>query len=336
MATKTPTNTQPEIEDFLEEDDAIRGQDFVLLSFISPEKVLQNKDRYFFNEFLKSYEISWKTKNLEKYLADTILGIRKTLFDEADRFENAGLQDAAAKCKDAAKQFRVEDVLESYKSYLFKNQKDINLTKINDEFDEFLYKNGEKLEDDFHRANSFHTTIRGVKIRGTFATRVEAEARAKKLQQKDKRHDILIGDVGKWLAWDPSPHQIPDQQYANEQLNNLMKAYNDNEDALDKFYTENPDAKTKKNEKSVFSMSLEPTAENAAATSSHAALFEGPADLALQKKIDAKVGPTNTLVGESVENTKPVAPTNTLVGESVENTNTLVNDPDSVEQSVRH
>ena len=53
-----------EVVDYLEEDDEIRGQQYVLLSFLSPEKVLQDKSRAFFTEFLKDYEVTWKTKNL--------------------------------------------------------------------------------------------------------------------------------------------------------------------------------------------------------------------------------------------------------------------------------
>ena len=302
MSSKKPVSIKEQEEvDFLEEDDPIGGQKFVLLSFLSPEKVLQDKDLFFFNEFLKDYEISWKIKNLEKYLADTVLGIRKTLFDEADRLDNLDLSGAALKCKEAAKQFQVEDVLDSYKGFVNKNKKDINTTKINEAYDEFIYKNGDNLEDEFHKKNAFQTTMRGLKVRGVYSNRVEAEGRAKKLQHKDKRHDILIGDVGKWLAWDPSPHKIPNQEYANDQLNTLMKAYNENEDAREKFYQENPDVKKAKGTKSVFNMSLEPNTEppatvgnvvdgatSAAPTVTEAtkALFDGPADLAISRKME--------------------------------------------------
>ena len=286
------SKSQEEVVDFLEEDDPIRGQQFVLLSFISPERVLQDKSRYFFAEFLKDYEINWKTKNLEQYLAKTIMDVRKTLLDEADKLDAVDLSGAALKCRDAAKEFRVEEVLNTYQTYLKTIRKELNTTKINEAYDEFLFKNGERIEDEFYAKNNFHTTIRGLKVRGVYGNQGEAQARAKKLQQNDKRHDILIGDVGKWLAWDPSPHQIPNQQYANEQLNSLMKAYTENEDAKDKFFTENPEARNAKNVKSVFNMSLQSN-EDASASATDVAtssvtnsLFDGPADLALARKME--------------------------------------------------
>jgi len=44
--------------------------------------------------------------------------------------------------------------------------------------------------------------------------------------------------VGKWLPWDPKPHQVQEQEYAEDQLNTLMKRYKDNEDAKDKFVSD--------------------------------------------------------------------------------------------------
>jgi len=54
------------IEDFLDEDTEIPGQRYVLLSFLSPEKVLDKKELFFFQKFLHAYEVDWKIKNLEK------------------------------------------------------------------------------------------------------------------------------------------------------------------------------------------------------------------------------------------------------------------------------
>ena len=48
---ETPVSTQ----DFLEQDDAIRGQNYVCLSFISPEDVIRSKESYFVKEYMKEY-----------------------------------------------------------------------------------------------------------------------------------------------------------------------------------------------------------------------------------------------------------------------------------------
>ena len=45
-------------EDYLDVDAQVPGQNFVCLSFISPEHVLKQKDRFFFNSYIKSLEVN--------------------------------------------------------------------------------------------------------------------------------------------------------------------------------------------------------------------------------------------------------------------------------------
>ena len=54
----------PKYIDLLDEDMPVSGQKFVCLSFVSPEKILKEKEVFFFNEFLKQYDF---TKSLEKF-----------------------------------------------------------------------------------------------------------------------------------------------------------------------------------------------------------------------------------------------------------------------------
>ena len=75
-------------------------------------------------------------------------------------------------------------------------------------------------------------------MRGVYGNPKEAELKAKKLQGKDKYHNIFIGDVGKWLPWDPQPHEIAEQEYGQEQLNTLMRKYKENEDNREKYFEE--------------------------------------------------------------------------------------------------
>ena len=54
----------PKYVDILDEDKAISGQKFVCVSFVSPEKILKQKEMFYFEEFLKSFDFS---KSFEKY-----------------------------------------------------------------------------------------------------------------------------------------------------------------------------------------------------------------------------------------------------------------------------
>ena len=70
--------------------------------------------------------------------------------------------------------------------------------------------------------------VRGLKIRGVFEDEKEAQEYAKTLRNSDNDFHIYVGEVGKWLEWDPDPNTAKDQNYQNEELNELMKGYKDN------------------------------------------------------------------------------------------------------------
>jgi hypothetical protein len=67
-----------------------------------------------------------------------------------------------------------------------------------------------------------NTTLRGVKVRGVFPTYEAATKHAAKLQKIDPLFNIFVGEVGKWLPWDPSPSTIEDNQYREKELQELM------------------------------------------------------------------------------------------------------------------
>jgi hypothetical protein len=280
-------NTKEVREDFLDEDNEIPGQRYVLLSFLSPEKVLERKDHYFLEQFLKNYEITWKTKNLEKFLAEQVLAFNAKLDAEVNRLEAAEQKEAADLCRQA--RIPVDTVLSSYQTYVKENAKDITATKIKESYDDFMFANEKRLEDEFFAKNSFQTTMRGLKVRGSYSTQEEAAARAKKLQRNDPIHNIYVAEVGKWLAWDPNPHNVSNQEYQEEELNSLMKAYKENEEAREQFYNKNPDAKNAarrgavRGEKEI--MSIVGPKDDASTGGQHASLFDGP-DLALQRKME--------------------------------------------------
>lgn len=67
-------------------------------------------------------------------------------------------------------------------------------------------------------------TIRGLKIRGVFGDEPSARKFAADLQQEDPLFHIFVGEMGKWLPWDQDPNTVKDQNYAEEELQKLMKA----------------------------------------------------------------------------------------------------------------
>ncbi len=226
-----------EREDFLDEDPEIKGQKIVLLSFISPENVLEKKEHFFFENFLKDYDFQWKTKNLEAFLAGQVNEINKMIEDKSNDLEKNGMSTEADNLRNA--RISVEGLIGGFQSYVKKNMKEITKTEIKEAYDEFMFRKQAELEDKFFAANDFKTTVRGLKVRGVYASQEEAAARARKLRTLDSNFNILGAYVGKWISWDPAVSQIEDHEYAEEQLNTLMKKYKENEEATNEFYRAN-------------------------------------------------------------------------------------------------
>jgi hypothetical protein len=76
---------------FLEPDDEIRGQKFICLSFLSPEKVLKNKDLYFFSKFLEFYALDYKVKATESFVMGQLRDLQTVLGDVQVDLENSSM-----------------------------------------------------------------------------------------------------------------------------------------------------------------------------------------------------------------------------------------------------
>jgi hypothetical protein len=280
-------NSEP-VEDFLSEDPEIPSQKIVLLSFLSPEKVLANKDVFFFKKFLTDYELAWKTTKLEAWMAQKIQDVNsrlETLAGKMDSNSNSdlsGVNSAAQEVRDSL--LRVDRFVEDFQEYVRKNMREMSEGTLRQEYEDFLFKNSSQLEEEFFKQNNFATTIRGIKVRGVFSSDVEASARAKKLQRSDPSFNIYMGSVGKWMAWEPDPNKVVEQEYANDQLNGLMKKYRENEESRDTFYTEQKArrigaARTRGTD------DVQEQDSAAGGSSEYGGMFTGPADLALERKM---------------------------------------------------
>ena len=296
-------NTPTVVEDFLDEDAEIPGQRYALLSFLSPEEVLDKKELYFFQKFLQNYEVEWKVKNLEKYMVDVVKNINDQLDDRIRELEKNDQFDQATICR--KNRVSIDSLMNDYSQFVQKNRADINKTKLAEAYDDFMFSNKTKLEDEFYAMNEFRTSIRGIKIRGVYGNPKEAELKAKKLQSKDKYHNIFSADVGKWVPWNPKPSEIADQEYNNDQLNNLMRKYKENEDNREKFFDERTKGATGASTKKVFDGS-------SGASDTFGNMFGGQGDLALQRKVE-KAAVTIERVDESSPEAAALNAANTVV-----------------------
>ena len=92
-------------------------------------------------------------------------------------------------------------------------------------------------------------TLTGIKIRGVFSDYDTACEHAKKVQKIDKYFNVFVGDMGTWLPFDPNPDSdyVKDSEYANDELNKMMKAYKKNQEQAKIFYEQRKAEEMSKN-----------------------------------------------------------------------------------------
>lgn len=212
---------QPQEDDYLEVDHPVPGQNFVCLSFVSPEKILKQKEL-----FLAYHYHNFQMKYIQSLLKEKM----ESLLTDAGESDNVPLEKIVALRKELMAAF----------------DKDCgDIKQYDSNFEDFKYREEEKLQAIFDKEHNFQTNVRGLKIRGVYDSKGEADARAAQLQRQDNRFDVFVGQVGYWLPWDPTSTKIANQEYLNSDLNRLVKEYKSNEVKKDMFYNEQKQSRSK-------------------------------------------------------------------------------------------
>ena len=216
-----PRETLPKLEDdgstidYLDEDPEIPTQRYAIVSFLSPEKVIKQRNEFFTEKFIEWLEYDWKIDGLQNFIAFL------------------------------AKKYnvKVDDLFKDLEEFKKVHNEAIRKTDVHEKWEVFLLKNEKELETEFTEKVEFRTNVRGVKVRRVFGNLEECQTFAKVLQRRYPKDNLYIGKVGCWLPWDPSEHMMPEVEYAEKELNELMRKYKENETNKDIFFEEEKQAK---------------------------------------------------------------------------------------------
>ena len=223
---KTLDNGQknPKYVDLCDEDPTIASQKFVCLSFVSPEKILKQREQYIFEKFVQQWEFS---KSIEKF--------------------GDFLNFISFKYK-----IKMDDIMNDMKEYVTEEKSHLKSFSIENDFKNFMDKNEDRITEEFNKKHEFNTSVRGVKVRGSYSSQAEAELRCKKLRENDPHHDIFVGPVGVWMPWDPDAYKTGRVEFMEDELNQLHQEKIKNEEkAKQEFDQRVRDAKRKAIEENV-------------------------------------------------------------------------------------
>ena len=208
----------PKYVDVLDEDAGISGQKFTCISFLSPEKILEKRESYLFEQFVQQWDF---TKSMTKF-GDFVNFISYKY------------------------NLNVENVMADYNDFCKEEQERLKEGCVSDDYKNYLDKNEERVTETFNRDHAFQTSVRGLKNRGNFPTQEEAELHCKRLREKDPNHDIFVAPVGIWLPWDPNAYKTGRIEFMEDELNKLHQEKMKNEaKAKDEFDKRVKEAKEK-------------------------------------------------------------------------------------------
>ena len=191
----------PKYVDLLDEDKPVAGQKYVCVSFVSPDKILKQKNMFLFEHFLKHFDFAKSMEKFQQFL--NFLSYKYNI--------------------------DFEKVSEDFNDFVKTEKENLVTTSVEDEYKNFLDQHEERLETDFGEEHGFQTTVRGLKVRGSFPTQQEAELRCKMLREVDPNHDIFVGPVGMWMPWEPEAYKTGKVEYLEKELNQLMSEKQKNE-----------------------------------------------------------------------------------------------------------
>ena len=132
----------------------------------------------------------------------------------------------------------VETLIADFNDFVKEESDKLKKSGIEDDYKNFMDKQEDKLNADFNREHAFQTSVRGLKVRGVFASQEEAEQKSKKLREQDPNHDIFVGPVGVWVPWDPDAYKTGRVEHIEEELNALHKEKIKNEEMAKKEFEE--------------------------------------------------------------------------------------------------
>lgn len=105
-----------------------------------------------------------------------------------------------------------------------------------EKYDDFKHANEETMKNIFDEENDSVCNVYGFKVRGVYETLREAQVRGEVLRRKDPNFDNFLFQVGYWCPWHPRADLIQDEQYAESQLNDLVKNYKLNQEQKEEFF----------------------------------------------------------------------------------------------------
>ena len=183
----------PKYVDLLSEDPPISNQQYGCYSFVSPEKIIKQKDIFMFEKFVKQWQYSKAV----------------SMFSDFMQFVSYKYN------------IDPEKLMADFVEFATEEENVLKREDVTGDFNHFMDKNEVRLTEEFQKKHNFQTSVRGFINRGNFGTAEEAEKYAKQIRDRDSNHDIFVGRNFVWTPLDPDAYKTGRIEFMEEELNQL-------------------------------------------------------------------------------------------------------------------
>jgi len=179
--------------DLLSEDPPIANQNYGCYSFVSPEKIIKQKDIFMFEKFVKQWQYAKALNMFSDYMQFIS---HKYSIDP-------------------------EKLMADFVDFATEEENELKRQDVTGDFNHFMDKNEVRLTEEYQKNHDFQTSVRGFINRGNFGTSEEAEKYAKQIRDRDPNHDIFVGRNFVWTPLDPDAYKTGRIEFMEEELNQL-------------------------------------------------------------------------------------------------------------------
>jgi len=193
--TRTSKNgkANPKYIDLLNEYPVIPSQLYGCYSFVSPEKIIKQKEVFYFERFVKQWNFTKSVSQFSDFLQ--FVSFKYNL--------------------------KVDNLMEDFKQFVEEEENMLKANDVQGDFATFIDKNEDKLTELFQKEHDFQTSVRGFVNIGNFPTSEEAERYAKQVRESVPHHDILVGRNFVWTPLDPDAYKTGRIEFMEDELNQL-------------------------------------------------------------------------------------------------------------------
>ena len=215
--------------DYLKEDPPMPGQDWAVVSFISPNDKVLLKQLHYVNQFMVS-DIN-KTIGAQAMQMAKFIGVkmRGQIEDVLDKLSNSLDDDDKRVHEILKKKYEQLQIDEDEFVHECRRKYELDEEEMMDKYKMYVVENRLEMDKQFDEAHDHVTSVRGFKVRGNFQRLADARERAKMLRDDvEQAIHAFVVPVGRWFPVDMDADEAQDQEHMLSELNNFMGKYHQN------------------------------------------------------------------------------------------------------------